>query len=310
MMQRMSSRVFGRMENLRRHFFVRGAVTMAVKMYQDRQMKFYIFWLAFILLLAIFGPAMTPYEYDNSLRDENGEIARYLSPSLEHPLGTNDLGYDVLSRLIYGARPTVVTGLLGGAIIISIGGLVGLVSGYYGGWVENVLMRTTDFAYSVPLIPFAIVLLALMGKQFLLSVVIIGLILWRGSARVIRSQVLQIKERPFIMSARATGASDRHIIVNHIVPNIVSMAVLFFAFGIGGSIMVQAGLAFVGVVDPFVPSWGIMLRRAYGSGRFAEAIWWSIPPGIFLSLTVLSAFMFGRKFEELAGGEVDDKGFV
>jgi peptide/nickel transport system permease protein len=248
-----------------------------------------------IMLMGLFGPMVTPYGFQERLYTESGELIRSAPPSFAHPLGTTEESYDTLSRLLYGARPTVITGLLGGAIIISIGGTVGLVSGYFGGWVDDVLMRITDFMYGVPMIPFAIVLLALFGVDFLMSIVVIGLILWRSSARVIRSQVLQIKERSFVQSARATGASDTRIVLKYIFPNVAPMMVLLFSMGVGYAIIVQASLAFVGVVDPFVPSWGVMLRNAYNSGFMGKALWWSLPPGILISLTVLSSFMFGRK---------------
>jgi peptide/nickel transport system permease protein len=178
---------------------------------------------------------------------------------------------------------------------------VGITAGYVGGRVDDVLMRTTDVAYGVPLIPFAIVLVTLIGVGFIQSVVVIGLLLWRGSARVLRSQVLQIKERPFVLSAKAAGASRLRIVVKHILPNVATMAILFFTIGIGYSIILQAGLAFIGVSSPFVPSWGIMLRNAYNSGLMSTAWWWSLPPGLLIGLTVLSTFMFGRGYERVAG---------
>jgi peptide/nickel transport system permease protein len=282
----------GRIENVVR--LVYGAVT------QDRMTTVYFGILSVIFFMGVLGPLITPYGYQERLYTEGGELLRSHPPSLMHPLGTTEESYDTLSRLLYGARPTVITGLLGGGIIISIGGSIGLVAGYFGGWIDNVLMRITDFMYGVPMIPFAIVLLALFGMGFTMSIVVIGLILWRSSARVIRSQVLQIKQRSFVQSARATGASDIRIVLKYILPNVAPMMALMFAMGLGYAIIVQASLAFVGVVDPFVPSWGVMLRNAYDSGYMGIALWWSLPPGLLISLTVLSSFMFGRK---IAGEE-------
>mgnify|MGYP006283780169 FL=1 len=262
-----------------------------------------LLYLTLLIVLAVMGPYITPYSYDETLYNDEGEVLRAESPSLSHPLGTTNTGQDVLSRVIYGVQPTVVTGLLGGAMIISIGLTMGVVSGYVGGLVDNVLMRITDIAYSVPLIPFAIVLLTLLGVGFYSSVIVIGLLLWRGNARVLRSQVLQIKQRPFVRAAKATGASTPRIIVKHILPNVASMAVLFFALGIGYSIIAQAGLAFIGASNPFVPSWGVMIRNAYQSGYMAEQLGWSLIPGLLISMTVLSAFLIGRGFEQ------DDKAF-
>jgi len=262
-------------------------------------------FLGLVILLGMFGPYITPYEYDERMYNEEGELLRAEDPSVAHPLGTTAGGFDVLSRIMYGARPTVIAGLLGGSIIIGVGLTIGLTSGYIGGRVDDALMRFTDFVYSVPLIPFAIVLLAYFGIGFIESILIIGLLLWRGNARVIRSQVLQIKERPFILSAKATGASRFRIITRHIFPNVASMAVLFFALGIGYAIIAQAGLAFLGVTNPFVPSWGVMIRNAYTSGYMADQMAWSVSPGLMISLTVLSAFLLGRGFETRDDEESD-----
>lgn len=286
---------------LKDHYVIRNLLGALSLMVEDKSTMMYLGFLILVLLMGLFGPALAPYQYDETLRDENGEIVRTASPSLEHPLGTTDRGYDVLSRIMVGARPTVITGLLGGSLIIGIGMFVGITSGYVGGHVDDVLMRITDVAYGVPLIPFAIVLVTLIGVGFIQSVVVIGLLLWRGSARVLRSQVLQIKERPFVLSAEAAGASRLRIVIKHILPNVATMAILFFTIGIGYSIILQAGLAFIGVSSPFVPSWGIMVRNAYNSGLMSTAWWWSIPPGLLIGLTVLSTFMFGRGYERVAG---------
>lgn len=287
------------------NYVIRNVVNALGLMIEDRSTAIYFSFLIFVLVLGLVGPMIAPYQYDETLY-EDGEIVRSEAPSMEHPLGTTDVGQDVLSRMLYGARPTVITGLLGGSMIIGIGMTIGVASGYFGGWVDTVLMRFTDIVYGVPLIPFAIVLIALFGVGFIPSIVVIGLLLWRGNARVLRSQVLQIKERPFVMAARATGASDLRIILKHILPNIASMAVLFFALGVGYTIILQASLAFIGVSNPFVPSWGVMLRNAYNSGVMSQAWWWSIPPGLMIALTVLSTFMFGRGYENIAGEGSDD----
>jgi peptide/nickel transport system permease protein len=267
--------------------------------FRDNTTKYSFLFLAMLVGLAVVGPYITPYQYDETQYSEDDRILRNEGPSLAHPLGTTSLGYDVLSRIIYGARPTVLTGALGGTIIITIGMSIGITAGYIGGRVDDILMRFTDFVYGVPLIPFAIVMLTLLGVGFFTSIIVIGLVLWRSNARVLRSQVLQIKERPFILAAKATGASTPRIILKHILPNVAPMAILFFALGVGYSIIIQASLSFLGVSSPFVPSWGIMLRNAYKSGLLATAWWWSLPPGFLISLTVLASFMFGRGYEKL-----------
>jgi peptide/nickel transport system permease protein len=271
----------------------------------DRLTKLAVAYLVFVILLGVLGPMVAPYEFNEQQYSEDGSLDRLQSPDSEYLLGTTQRGEDVLSRILYGARPTVMTGLIGGLMMVGIGMSVGVVAGYSGGTVEAVLMRFTDFVYGVPLIPFALVLISFIGVSFLGSIFVIGLILWRGNARVMRSQVLQIKNRPYIQAARATGASSPRIILKHIVPNLTGMAVLFFSIGIGVAIIYQANLAFLGVSNPFLPSWGIMVRNAYNSGYMTIAWWWSIVPGAMISLTVLSTFLVGRGYESDTSNQVE-----
>jgi peptide/nickel transport system permease protein len=268
----------------------------------ERITKFACAILLFIILLGIVGPVIAPYDYNARHYTASGELMRYASPSVEHPLGTNDRGEDVLSRLLIGARTTLITGLLAGSLMLIIGLGVGVTAGYVGGSTESLLMRFVDFIYGIPFIPFAIVLITFFGAGFYSTIAILGLVLWRFIARVIRSQVLQIKQRPYIMAAKASGASTPWIIRKHILPNIANMAVLFFAMGVGLAILEMAGLSFIGVTDPFTPTWGIMIRNAHRSGHVIDAWWWTFPPGIMISLTVLSLYLLGRGYES-SGGE-------
>lgn len=293
----MSYGTTGVFDDFRDHIVVRSIRGGLRRLWSQRRTRLPLLFLTFVIFLGLIGPYAAPYTYDETLYNEQDQIRRAEGPSLKHPLGTTDVGQDVLSRLIYGARPTVITGLFGGALIIGIGATIGITAGYLGGRVENGLMRFTDFMYSVPLIPFAIVLLAMLGIGFWGSIIVIGVILWRGNARVLRSQVLQIKERPYVTAAKAVGSSRTRIVVKHIFPNVAAMATLFFALGIGYSIIAQAGLAFIGVTNPFVPSWGVMIRNAYNSGYMDVQWLWAVAPGIMISMTVVSAFMIGREFE-------------
>ncbi len=291
------------------HYVVRNFVGGLRLMIEDKAAAMYLAFLIFVLLLGVFGPHLAPYDATEIQRGSEGEILVAQPPSVDHPLGTNDRGQDLLSRMLLGARPTVITGVLGGGMIIGIGMAIGVTSGYLGGRTDDALMRITDLFYGIPLIPVAIILVALFGIGFFSSIVVIGAVLWRSNARVLRSQVLQIRERPFVVATEAMGGSRTRVIFKHILPNVAPMAVLFFALGVGISILVQATLAFLGVVDPFLPSWGVMVRNAYASGRMATAWWWSIPAGLMISLTVLSTFMFGRSYEKIAG-QGDDEAFV
>jgi len=271
-------------------------------MLRDRTTAFYFFILVGIFLLGVFGPVFAPYDIEQSHYSDDGELLRTSPPSVDHPLGTTSSGYDVLSRLMVGARPTVLTGVIGGLLIVTIGTTIGLTAGYVGGRTEEFLMRLTDFAYGVPLIPFGILLIALFELGFLTSILIIGLLLWRSTARAVRAQTLKVKEYPFVQVAKASGASTPRIILKHVLPNVAPVAVFLLASGIGYTIIIKAGLTFVGVANPFVPSWGVMIRSAFNSGQMGTAWWWSIPPGVLIGITVLSTFMFGRGYEAIAEG--------
>jgi peptide/nickel transport system permease protein len=292
-----TANVHEQLKQWKSHYLIRHLIGGINGLREDRLTFAAAIYLFCLLCIGLIGPWIAPYPYDETLYAADGAILRAMPPSLAHPLGTTGVGYDVLSRLLYGARPTVIAGFLGGLIIVTIGLTIGLIAGYVGGIVENILMRFTDFMYSIPLLPFALVLVAFIGTSFLSSVVVIGSVLWRSSARVLRAQVLQIKQRPYIIAARGSGASAPRIIITHILPNVASMAMLYFAMGAGFSIIVMASLSFIGAANPFVPSWGVMVRNAYKSGMMARALWWSLTPGILISVSVLSMYLVGRGFE-------------
>lgn len=283
--------------------FVRNTVAGFKLMLSERVTRIYLSIILFILFMAAVGPTLAPYRYDERIRTEDGSLYTAAPPSLDHPMGTTTAGHDVFSLLLWGAQPTVAAGIIGGTMIMSIGLFIGITSGYIGGRYDDIVMRFTDLAYGVPLIPFALVLVALFGVGWLEAILVIGVILWRGPARVIRSQVLQIRERPFIQAARADGASTTRIILRHILPNVAPMAVMFMAISTGATIILMASLAFLGVIDPFRPDWGIMIRNAYNSGAVARAWWWALAPGFSIVLTVLALIMFGRGYERVTSGD-------
>lgn len=288
------------LSDIRNHYMVRNAVSGAKTMLSDKVTVFGTLVFTGLVVLALIGPMITPFPYDKINYNDDGTLERLEPPSAKHPLGTTQRGYDVLSRVIYGARPTMYAAVVGGLIAVGLGTTIGVTAGFMGGNVETVLMRINDFMYGVPLIPFAIVLITFFGASFTASILVISLIYWRVSSRVLRSQVLQIKERPYIESARASGASTPRIIFKHVLPNIANMIVLWFALSAGYVVLYQAGLAFLGVVSPFVPSWGVMIRNAYKAGFVYSAWWWSLPPGMLISATVLSAFLVGRGYENIS----------
>lgn len=294
------------LHRIRTNYFLRNLVADLRILFNDPITRMSMYFLGFVFLLGVFGPIIAPYDPSTS-QFADGQLLRTEPPSLSHPLGTNATGQDLLSRILVGARPTMLTALLVGIMIFIIGSAIGMTAGYLGGTVDEVLMRFTDFVYSVPVLIAAIVLVALLGGGFTITVFVIGLLLWRGMARVIRSQTLQIKEQPYVMAARSTGASSRRILVKHIFPSVAPMAILFTAIGAGYAILIEAGLAFLGVGDPGVPTWGVIIRNAHRAGAIDSAWWWSIIPGLLISFTVLSAFLIGRGYENIAE---QDEGMV
>ncbi|WP_440770643.1 ABC transporter permease [Natronorubrum sp. DTA28] len=229
---------------------------------------------------------------------------RLESPSAAHPLGTTDMGRDVLSQVIAGTRVTLLVGSLAAFMAVFIGTNVGLVSAYFGGWVDDVLMRITDIVYGVPFLPFAIVLVAILGNSLVNIIVAIVLILWRSTARVIRSQVLSHKQRPYVESAQAIGAGHLRIMYRHILPNVLPLTFLYAAFAVGWAVIAEASLSFLGFGDPNMLSWGEMIYNVYTANAIREAWWWVFPPGICIMLFVMSVFFIGRTLEEVVNPEL------
>jgi peptide/nickel transport system permease protein len=213
-------------------------------------------------------------------------------------LGTDDRGHDILSQTLLGSRIALLVGFLSAGFSISIGLVIGLVSGYYGGNVDAVLMRFTDVILVLPALPLLIVFAAMMSPSIWNIIFIIAILGWGGVARVIRSEVLSLKERPFIDSARVTGASKSRIMFKHIAPNVFPYALLYMTFAISGAILFEAALSFIGLGDPSTISWGMMLNYVQHSNAL-EAWWWLLPPGICITLVCLAFFLLGRAFDEI-----------
>ncbi|MEH7482305.1 ABC transporter permease [Neobacillus drentensis] len=257
-----------------------------------------IIYLLFILL-AIFAPVIAPYNPHEMLK-ENGKLLANLPPSAEHLLGTTNMGRDIFSQLIYGIQPALVVGFSAAFFVMVVGTLVGLFAGYFRGRVDMILMRLTDIAFGIPFEPFVIVLVAFLGASVWNIVLGIALLLWRDTARIIRSQVLTVRERNFVEAAKVSGASDLRIIFVQIAPNILPLSFLYGSLAIGWAILTEAAVSFLGFGDPSVISWGYMLHDAYVSQALSRgAFHWFIPPGFFIMLSVMAGFYIGRGSEEI-----------
>lgn len=226
-------------------------------------------------------------------------INELASPSKDHYFGTTHLGRDIWSQVMYGSRTALMVGLVAAIVVNVLGVTVGLISGYYGGKVDTLLMRVVDIMYGLPLEPFAIMLVLIAGPSLWIIILAIGLLTWRTNARIIRAQVLSIVERPFIKAARVAGASNLRIMGVHIAPNILPLAFLQLAVAIGHAITAEATLSFLGLGPPQVHSWGTILHAARLSGAWRTAWWWVLPPGFFICITVVSVFLISRSLEVL-----------
>jgi len=216
----------------------------------------------------------------------------YALPSLQHPLGTDVLGRDQLSRILYGASISLTIGIVVQFLILIIGGVIGMVAGYFGGWIDNLLMRFTDIMYAFPDLLLVLVFVAAFGPSFWSIFIALGLVYWVGLARLVRGQVLSIKEKEYVEAAIMTGTSPFKLIVKHLVPNSLGPVIVTLTFGIPAAIFTEAALSFLGIgIRPPEPSWGVMIEDGY-AGIFADPRQ-VIFPGIAVALTMLSFTFVG-----------------
>ncbi|MFC1847310.1 ABC transporter permease [Chloroflexota bacterium] len=269
-----------------------------------------VFGLAFIVFLvvtALIGPFFTQdptevnfeeknlppagFSIQQSIYDLQTEefLTRETPGSWRHPLGTDDKGRDMLAMLVSGARVSLQVGLLATVIAILIGAITGVVSAYFGGWVDMALMRITDIMMTFPWFLLLIFIIFIFGPDLTFIILAIGLTGWTGTARLVRSEALSLRTREFIMASKSLGASDSRIIFRHLIPNVMSPIIVIATLSIPGVILAEAALSFIGLGDPTVTSWGIVLNAGQ---RNLDIAWWiAVEPGFMLFLTVL-AFNF------------------
>lgn len=273
-----------------------------------------LFIFAFFTLVAVFAPIIAPNDPLTPLKNEDGDWIKDAEPYWmaeagedeaegyvnTFQLGTTNIGRDIFSQLIYGSRAALLVGFSAAIAVAVIGTVVGLLAGYYGGWIDTLLMRAADVAFGIPFIPFIIVISAFFDPSIWNVVVAMAVLLWRDSSRVIRSQVLVIKEQAFVSAAKVSGASELRIIFVYIAPSILPLSFLYGTLAIAWAILTEASVSFLGFSDPETISWGYMLQDAFNSLALSrEAFYWIVPPGLCIMLTVMAGFFIGRGYEEV-----------
>jgi peptide/nickel transport system permease protein len=254
---------------------------------QDRLALFGLVLLGVIVTLSILGPIVSPY---NTTTTSIG--IRFGVPSLAHPMGTDELGRDIMTRVLAGGRLSLAVGLIATVMALAIGVLVGAIAGFYGGIVDNVLMRAVDVALSLPDLFLLILAASLLGPSVPTMIVIIALVRWMNVARLVRASFLSLREREFVEAARMVGAGPRRLILVHLLPNSLSPVIVAGTLGVASAIIAESTLSFLGLgIQPPASSWGAMLRNAQ-SQIFTQP-WMAVFPGLMIFLTVISINFVG-----------------
>ena len=255
----------------------------AWRRFKRHRLAYWSVWLLGALVLAVlFGPLV----WKVGVNDVD-LLASLSKPSAQHPLGTDDLGRDLLSRIIYGARISLLVGFVAVGIATAIGIVLGALAGYYGRWVDTLLMRFVDIMLCFPTFFLILAVIAFLDPSIWNIMIIIGLTGWMGVARLVRAEFLSLRERDFVLAARAIGASDGRIIFRHILPNALSPVLVSATLGVAGAILTESALSFLGIgVQPPTPAWGSMI--ADGRSFMLDAWWVSAFPGVAIFLLVLS----------------------
>jgi peptide/nickel transport system permease protein len=251
--------------------------------------------LGLMLFVALFGPTLAPYDP----REVTGPS--FASPSAAHWLGTNDIGQDIFSEVLWGTRVSLTIGLVAAGAAILFGTTVGVVASLAGGWTDSILMRLTDVVLTLPFLPLAVVLAAFLGPSLWNTALVITLVIWARPARIVRSQGLAICSLAYVEAARSLGGRFHHLLLRHVLPGVLPLSLSQFVLATSGAILTEAGLAFLGLGDPVQKSWGTILFYAQARGAFLNGSWpwWVVPPGLLISATVLGFVLLGRSLEDV-----------
>jgi peptide/nickel transport system permease protein len=249
--------------------------------------------IAFFVILAIIAPLISPYSSTAQ------SCAVYAPPSVHHWLGCDDGGIDMLSELMQGGRISLVVGFAATLVAMVIGGGVGILSGYFGGWTDIALMRITDYLLVIPDLVFAMVIADIWGPSLFHVIMVIGILEWTSTARVIRAQVMSLKERVYVKRAKAIGSGHGRIIAKHILPQVGPLLIANTVLTVAIAIYLETALAFLNLEDPTATTWGTILEHAFQRTAVSSGAWWAIvPDGIAIALLVVGCFLFGQAIED------------
>ncbi len=256
------------------------------------------------IFVAVFAPILSPYDPSSTQDVTTSDI--YNAPSTSHWLGTDDAGQDVLTNFIFGARVSLTIGFFAAFISLAIGGVLGIVAGFYGGRTEELLMRFTDIMLVIPDLPLMMVIIALTKPSIFNIIIVIGALYWTTTARVVRSQTLAVKSRKFVLRARAIGAGKGHIIRHHILPLVLPILVVQAVLVVSSAVLAESTLSFLGLGDPTALSWGQMLNYAFGRGAMSTGAWWAlVVPGFGIVWVVLGLTLLGQGLEQVLNPRLD-----
>ncbi|KIF77041.1 ABC transporter permease [Streptomyces sp. 150FB] len=274
----------------------RGSVARFWRQYRAQRAGLYgLAGLVLIALIAIFAPLIVGSDVQ-SVTDAPGTALQ--SPSAQFPLGTDQFGRSLLGLLVWGSRISLTIGLLAAALSVAIGTVVGVISGHFRGWFSTVVMRITDWFLVMPTLVLAIVLATVLSRSIWTVILAIGVASWPTTARLVRAQTIAVESRPYIERARALGGGHGHIMTRHVLPNVLPLVLAQTTLGISTAILTEATLAFLGLGDPTIISWGGMLQDAREAGAVSSGHWWYLaPPGIAIALVALAFTLCGRAIE-------------
>lgn len=252
--------------------------------------------LGTLTLSAVFAPLVAPF--DPAM--VSGKP--FERPSAAHLLGTNDIGQDIFSEIIWGTRVSMTVGVLAALVATLLGVTVGVVSAYFRGAADALLMRIVDVILSLPFLPLMILLAAFLGPSMVTIIIVVGLVVWARPSRIIRSQVLSLTGREYIAAARCIGAGHRRILTRHLLPGVTGLAVAEFVQAAAGAILIESSLSFLGLGDPIQKSWGSILYYAQARSAFLSGawVWWVIPPGVAITATVMGFALIAFSLERIA----------